>query len=61
MIPNHDPIFVGEHQRQLRVEAERERLAAMARRRRPSGEGWLAARIRVVGGHRLGRLLAAAR
>lgn len=65
MFSYSDPIIVAAHQRELRLEAERERLAATAQR--PAGrqarlEGWT--RRMLVGAglaQRLGRLVAAAR
>ena len=62
MFPTYDPIIVADHQRALRLEAERERLAAMARRTAPRRAGAsLGIRLRGLLGHRLGRPVPAAR
>ena len=56
-----DPTVVAAHQRGLRVEAERERLAALARRDQRRTDGWFTRRFGGVVVGRLGRLVAAAR
>jgi hypothetical protein len=62
MFPTYDPIVVADHQRALRLEAESERLAAMARRSEPRPAGTpLAVRLRGLLAQRLGRLVTAAR
>jgi hypothetical protein len=61
MFPYSDPTIVAARQQELRLDAERERLAATARRDERSANGWITKRFGgfVVG--RLGRLVAAAR
>lgn len=66
MFSYSDPIIVAAHQRELRLEAERERLAATAARTGGRGrsrlEGWTRRTLLGAGlAHRLGRLVAAAR
>ena len=61
MFSSSDPIIVAAHQRELRLEAERERLAARARRGNRRTDGWLTRRLGGIVVQRLGRLVATAR